>query len=247
MAKTVISPREARDNASLRLDIQAKFKQYPELRQNLLFDATGELRLQVLQKKKTIYSLESQLWDLLKEYSQHPDELSGNIHRLFNLSDEILEITRAVKDTSLFDRLKDRFFLSFSICNEEQIVQDFLSGYRRNGDFANNLQLKFWSDFMMALISTKRKIGSYQLGISETLENLIREDNSSLLSHLMYYPIRFTPRFTEKLLSNIFLNSITGPKSKEGSYIEMKYLQIASLASSNINTKMKMMKQYKMF
>ena len=248
MAKTIISPREARDNAALRLDIQSKFKAYPEQRQTLLFDATGDLRLQVLQRKKAIFSLESQLWELLKEYCLKPNELSKNIRRLFTLSDELLEITRAVRDISLFDRLKDRFFLSFAICNEKQIVQDYLYGGSHDDRYTNHLQLKFWSEFIMALISTKRKVGSYQLGISETLENLIREDNAGLLNHMMNYPIRFTPRFTEKLLANIFLNSIEGENRwKEECLLEMKYIQIASLSSQNIKTKMKMMQKYKMF
>lgn len=161
---------------------------------------------------------------------ENPKEAEA-IFNLFSLGNSIRNIITHVTDYSVFDVLRDPYFLSFCIplSYQKNLINDF-KVQKDNQSVSSSDSTTFWAAIIHILDvrPTKGHIGAFQLGIIPEFERILRAPNSytQVMSFLSKYPIKLELRFTTELLANILDSDKDSKRRKD--LLELKYLQIIS-------------------
>lgn len=228
----LLTPRMGRDDSRIRNELQKTFTQHDLVSDQLIYDPIGTLAKNIKVSHIDLYELEKELWGLLKKASmyENPKEAEA-IFNLFSLGNSIRNIITHVTDYSVFDVLRDPYFLSFCIplSYQKNLINDF-KVQKDNQSVSSSDSTTFWATIIHILDvrPTKGHIGAFQLGIIPEFERILRAPNSytQVMSFLSKYPIKLELRFTTELLANILDSDKDSKRRKD--LLELKYLQIIS-------------------
>lgn len=170
----LLTRRMGRDDSRIRNELQKTFTQHDLVSDQLIYDPIGTLAKNIKVSHIDLYELEKELWGLLKKASmyENPKEAEA-IFNLFGFGNSIRNIITHVTDYSVFDVLRDPYFLSFCIplSYQKNLINDF-KVQKDNQSSSISDSTTFWTAIIHILDvrPTKEHIGAFQLGIIPEFE-----------------------------------------------------------------------------
>lgn len=234
--------RDARDNSSLRTEIQHEFaSQYNQSikfngSEKLVLDQNNVLKKKIQATNRDLANLENELWSFIKNAAEINTERSKELlKQTFSLSSDFIEVLCNLDDKSKILNLCEMSnFLSFKIPNSVQleIYRIFCSGtYNEDTGTENNDRLWcMWSLYINAFLRSSltefSEITLVEMGCTNELSAVIKQADSGILQKIFKkIPFRFKLRCSEDTIASLLIET---KKEKIQELKELKFIQMLS-------------------